>query len=526
MDDFRGSESSLPLLIVQVDGTQDETTGDFYYRTYAPGVGMAYCEDISVINLIYFHRLRRDTMLDADVLVLNNICDADLLPVIKNRKSLGRPTVYELCDDLWALPATNPMRAFYDQSNNLLLIKRLANYCNALQFSSPELEKKFGYLNPHTRVFPNHILEVPRERGRTAHSGVVVGWGGSIGHLQDMARIADRLVRWVLSRDGVQLCLMCDDPIWRLFDALPADRKRWFATGSLTDYYSFLSRVDIGIAPLDDIPFNRSRSDVKFIEYAAHGVVPVVQATGPYLFSVEHGRTGFLYRSADELISTLDSLVDSASLRLRIAASARAYVLRERVFVERARDRVEFYRGLVSASNGGRGLSKRKSAGMLERLCSCAGAVKRGRHLLLGATRYERLLQAGILAADPSNPSEANGMFEEALRIEPSLYFPYLFGAFVSGDPVRSLERAVEMEPLSIVSRIHLGKAYLSKGMNADAVRSFKAAAEIFPEYELPFIECANCLRQMGMEQAGVDLLKKALDLIPPVLRGPETRAP
>ena len=92
-------------------------------------------------------------MRDADVLILNNICDADLLPVIRDRKAHGKPTVYELCDDLWALPPSNPMRAFYDQSNNMLLIKRLAHYCDALQFSSPELERKFGYLNPNSAFF-------------------------------------------------------------------------------------------------------------------------------------------------------------------------------------------------------------------------------------------------------------------------------------------------------------------------------------------------------------------------------------
>ena len=60
----------------------------------------------------------------------------------------------------------------------MLLIKRLAHYCDALQFSSPELERKFGYLNPKTRVFPNQILESPPERNQRAEAAVVrVGWG-------------------------------------------------------------------------------------------------------------------------------------------------------------------------------------------------------------------------------------------------------------------------------------------------------------------------------------------------------------
>ncbi len=100
--------SDSALLIVQVDSPQDETIGDFYYRTYAPGAGMARCEGVHVVNFTYYHRLRHELMLDADVLVLNNICDADLLPVIRDRKTRNKLTVYELCDDLEALPPAIP----------------------------------------------------------------------------------------------------------------------------------------------------------------------------------------------------------------------------------------------------------------------------------------------------------------------------------------------------------------------------------------------------------------------------------
>ncbi|MGA3113772.1 MAG: glycosyltransferase [Syntrophobacteraceae bacterium] len=531
-----------PLLIAQVDSTQDEATGDFYYRTFAPGVGMAHCEGVHVVNLIYYHRLRHELMLDADVLVLNNICDADLLPVIRYRKARGKLTVYELCDDLEALPATSPMQAFYRQSNNLLLIKRLAHYCDALQFSSPELKRKYGYLNHKCCVFPNQVLIAPPERTQKPQETVTVGWGGSVGHLHDMAKISDRLIHWIMSRDGVRLYLMCADSIWELFEALPGDRKRRFATGSLDDYYSFVSLLDIGIAPLEDTPFNRSRSDVKFLEYAAHGVVPVLQATGPYLPSVKQGRTGFFFNTPDELISTLDHLVSDASVRVSVSASAREYVLRERHYLDRGKDRVEFYRSLLPAKHllswtdqgereedriiaaGEKGCEHPggRAANTFERLCKCAGAKKTGRHLLLSSTRYELLLQAGILASDPSNPSKAWRMFREAMEIETSIYMPYLFGAFVSRDPIRTLKRALQRNPRSIVSSIHLGKAYLSKGMLTEAIESFKAAADIFPEYELPYIECAGCLHKMGLERDATALLKKAIDLIPKAIREPQ----
>ncbi len=511
-----------PLLIAQVDSTQDETIGDFYYRTIAPGVGMACCEGVHVVNLVNFHRLRPELMLDADVLVLNNICDADLLPVIRDRKARGKLTVYELCDDLGALSPSNPMRAFYRQTNNLLLIKRLAHYCDALQFSSPDLKMKYGYLNRTCCVFPNQML-LARLPARRQKSGdrIAVGWGGSVGHLDDMARISERLIHWIMSRDNVHLYLMCADPIWELFEALPEDRKRRFAPGSLDDYYRFVSHLDIGLAPLEDTAFNQSRSDVKFLEYAACGAVPVVQATGPYLLSVKQGRTGFLFNTPDELISTLEHLASDASLRIAVSASARQYVLQERNYLDHGKDRVEFYRGLIAAGNYACNLPGGRAESTFARLSNCAGAQQTGRHLFLSSTRYELLLQAGILALGSSNPSAAWSMFQEAIEMEPSIYLPYMFGAFVSHDPIRTLKNAIERNSCSIVSWISLGRAYacLSKGGTEKAIESFNAAARIFPEYELPYIECANYLKKKGFEKEGIALLKKAIDLIPEVIK-------
>lgn len=507
-----------PLLIAQVDSTQDESTGDFYYRTLVPGVGMAHREGVYVVNLVYFHRLRHELMRDADVLVLNNICDADLLPVIRDRKARGKLTVYELCDDLEALPDTNPMQAFYRQSSNLLLIKRLAHYCDALQFSSSELSAKYGYLNRTNCVFPNQILGAPPERTKKPEKTVIIGWGGSIGHLHDMAKISGLLINWIMTRDNVELYLMCPDSIWGLFDALPQDRKRRFAPGSIDDYYSFLSHLDIGLAPLEDTAFNRSRSDIKFVEYAAHGVVPVVEATGPYLLSVKHGGTGFLFHTPEELITTLDHLVSHPHLMAGVSASAREYALSERNCIDHGKERVEFYR-MLAAGDKDLTMPANRAEKTFANLCNCEGARRTGRHLLLSATRYELLLQAGILSSDPSNPSRAWEMFLEAARMEPSSYLPYLFGAFVSNDPVGTLKKAIEKDPRSIVSRIHLGKAYWSRGMPAEALESFKAAAGAFPDYELPYIESANCLHSMGLERDGADLLKRAVGLIPKAIR-------
>lgn len=508
--------NKTPLLVVQVDVTQNESLGDFHYRTYAPGIGMAQCDGVYAVNLVYVNRYGSELMREADILVLNNICDADVLPIIRDRKSRGKLTLYELCDDLDEIPPSSPVRGFYAQPKNMLLVKRLANYCDALQFSSPELFRKYGYLNDYAVIFENQMLSIPPERPRNPKDRVIVGWGGSAGHLQDMANISECLAGWILSRSDVQLYLMGSESIRDLFRKLPENKIRYFAPGPLEQYYDFMSRLDIGIAPLEDTPFNRARSDIKFLEYAAYGVAPVVQAAGPYLYSVRNGRTGILFAATDGLISALDYLVANPSERRAISANAREYALRERNQLTRGRDRIDYYRNLMSAKRDSVSLSGSRAIHVFDKMSNCQGAKRTGRHLHLSSTRYELLLQQGLLASDPG---EARDIFREAAAMEPSLYVPHLYGSPVAADPVAALKKAAELNPESIVSWIHLGKVHSSRKMIAEAVESFNTAASIFPGYELPYIECAGVLKEHGLKKDAVELMKKAIETIPWVIR-------
>jgi len=91
---------------------------------------------------------------------------------------------------------------------------------------------------------------------------------------------------------------------------LPAEQYRFRPNGTLAEYQQFLDEVDIGVVALTDNPFNRGRTALKWEEFAASGVVGVVARGGPYDAVVDHGKTGFLFASFDELEAVLDSLQD------------------------------------------------------------------------------------------------------------------------------------------------------------------------------------------------------------------------
>jgi hypothetical protein len=474
-------------LIAQLDAMHASRGGDWYYRTFAPGRALAGLEGVHVISVDLAHRQLPAILEHADVLVCNGVCSADLLPVMADRRRAGRLSVFEINDDVQAMQPSNPLAGFFAQPENLRLFRRLAQLADAVQYSVPELERLYGSLNRRGCVLKNQLLAPPPLRARAATAELRVGWGGSAGHLADMAEVAPALMTFVGRHPDVTLELMCSDRIWQLFDALPEARKRRTQVGSIEDYYAFVSRLDIGIAPNRDMGFNRARSDVKFLEYAAFGAVPLVQRLTPYLASVVHGENGFLFGGTAELIAQLEHLVQGQA--------------------DHAPEQLAFYTGLLPIAPGG---DAERCFGELSTL---EGAELCGRHLVLSHTRYESLLHDGLLALQ-SERHRARGAecLREARRLEPEQALPdLLLGSQLDSEP--ELRSAVAKQPRSVQAALALGQHLLARGQFKAALERFLAAAELAPGYEMPFAHAAEAMRRLGARAEAAEFERLAQDM-------------
>ena len=504
------SKNKIPLIIAQVEPPQNEGSGDYFYRTHSPGIAMAQDDSVRVINITNQHRYKTEIMTRADVLILKNICDPDILPLIRGRKEQRKLTVYEIADDLNALQTWNPVYFFFKNKQNLDLGFRLASSCNALQVTSPELKRLYGHLNKNCKVFPNQVLNIPPEKPLKKDSELVIGWGGSHGHMEDMTEIARPLINWINTMPNVSLHLMCSEPIWKLFDALPQNKKRWTLPGSLDDYYNFLKTIDIGFAPLKDSAFNRSRSDIKFLEYAISGIAPVMAHIEPYIESVNVGKTGLLFKNSGELIVNLNLLSRDPSLAQNIAKEARQYVLRERQELEHGQDRLNFYRENLKLTNRDNDQIA-KGNEWFEELSKLEGASINERHLQLKATRFENLLHDGLLAMQIHRDMQlAFKIFEEAAALEPENYLTFMFAASITPDPIACLCKALKQEPHSIRTWVLLGEEFERAKKVKDALECYESAINVYPDYELPHLKIGTLLKKLGREPQANQFFKKA----------------
>ena len=191
-------------------------------------------------------------------------------------------------------------------------------------------------------MFPNGIFELPPMRNFSDpdHLTLFFGalnrgadWAPLMPALNEVARaVGDRLRFHVLYDEA-------------FFNALETPHKRFDPMADYASYMRMLGEADIALMPLEDTEFNRSKSDLKFIE-ASSARVASLASNVVYGDTIQNGKTGLIFRDAMELRAGLLRLLAYPEATRKIADAARAYVARERMLAYQVTARTEWYRSL------------------------------------------------------------------------------------------------------------------------------------------------------------------------------------
>jgi glycosyltransferase involved in cell wall biosynthesis len=331
---------------------QSYGSGDWLHRIAWPAAALG--DHLRVASVQTTHRQALQAALAARLLVIKMVVDPLMEEIILRRRQLGRATLYEISDDFTAFPPSLPLHAFYSRPEQQVLARRLAALADGVQFSSHGLQQKFADLNPLHVVMPNQIDRMPAALPPRQHRPrMVIGWSGSIGHLEDGRAVAESLAAWP-DRRRAEVAVMAAPPIIELFRQADL-RLRSSATGNMAKYLAWLRRLDLGIAWLEDSEFNRGRSDGRFLEFAMSGVVTVASAVGPWRHTIRDGENGFLFATSSELGLLLSRLLGDPALINRVRQTAFQEVATTRTHRQGAIERLAFYRRWLTHSTTGGG---------------------------------------------------------------------------------------------------------------------------------------------------------------------------
>jgi len=213
---------------------------------------------------------------------------------------------------------------------------------HAVQTSTPALASILRGLNPEVALFPNTIRNLPDVRN-FGEPNVVTLFFGALNREKDWAPFIP-VLNAVAEKAGERLrfSVVHDQ---QFFEVLHTPHKQFTPTCDHDTYMNLLGQSEISFMPLGDTPFNRAKSDLKFIEAGACRVASLASPI-VYADSIEDGRTGVLFRSPEELRDRLLRLVAMPELARNLGDAARHYVANERMMAYQVNARIAWYRSL------------------------------------------------------------------------------------------------------------------------------------------------------------------------------------
>jgi SAM-dependent methyltransferase len=213
---------------------------------------------------------------------------------------------------------------------------------HAIQTSTLAMAEALRKYNPEIAVFPNAVGSLPEVRNFADPKATTMffgalnrehDWSPFMPTLNAVAGMAGERLKFQVVHDR------------SFFDALETPHKTFTPTCDYETYLGILGRSDISFMPLADTPFNRAKSDLKFIEAAACRVAALASSV-VYSNSIEDGRTGLLFRDPVEFHARLLRLLAMPEMAREMADAARRTVINDRMLAYQVAPRIAWYRSL------------------------------------------------------------------------------------------------------------------------------------------------------------------------------------
>lgn len=227
-----------------------------------------------------------------------------------------KPIIYQLDDPLF-VPYKSPSNGYLSYLKFFGKIKEIIRVSKVVIANS-------SHIRDYSLQFNKNVWQVPSivdtdkfvyEPFPENMERVCVGWSGSPTTLKNLKLVEGPLGE--ISRAG-----FCDIHFigGTDFDLAGVDftAQNWNGETEAED----LRRMQIGLVPLPDAPWNKYKFIMKTAQYMALGIVPVgtPMASNPEV--IRHGENGFLAGSDEEWVKYLTILVEDSKLRNKMSKVA------------------------------------------------------------------------------------------------------------------------------------------------------------------------------------------------------------
>jgi len=240
------------------------------------------------------------------------------------------PYIYDLDDNFFEITGNSDIALYHRSPARLALLKRYVAGANLVRVYSDELLVRIQEINPNVEKVtgPIDLRLIPETTNRPNHGRTRLVYATSRSGDDEFEDVyVPPLIR-ILGEYSGQI----EMHFWGHQPQKLRGRDGVHYHSPIWDYDRFLhefakSAYDIGLAPMHDDTFSRSKSNNKFREYGGCGIAGVYSRVKVYTDCIEDGETGLLAaNNPEEWHSAIVRLIEDEQLRKRIQRKSREYV--------------------------------------------------------------------------------------------------------------------------------------------------------------------------------------------------------
>lgn len=294
--------------------------GCTYYRCYLP---MAIANQTARLGMPTWDKNRgfgiRESQTSGifgfNIIVLKLVMDAAAVHQIPVAQSLGQKIIVDIDDFHDGLTPAN--RAYHvtdpelNKQANREHYSKIIAAADAVTVSTPFLFDYYRQQRDNVFMVRNGVNMHQFEKRKHRNTNPVLGWAGAIAYRnEDLEQLRDWLPA-LLEEHDLMFHHAGHDPNAPSFAEIVGIDTRRVTTSPIVPIHQYAAglQFDIGIVPLNDIPFNHAKSNIKGLEYAAAGI-PFVASDLPEYRNLHESGVGFIAETPDEWTTQVTTLLD------------------------------------------------------------------------------------------------------------------------------------------------------------------------------------------------------------------------
>lgn len=246
------------------------------------------------------------------------------------QEKMGVNLVMDMDDDIFNIaPYNHVYNEMYGDPMKIPLFKSFLEQHDYMTVTTKPIKSSLKKESGHSRkldisIIPNYIdLELYKKQEKVEDDVVTIVYQGGSTHIGDILyNDFFAAISYILGKYKGKVRF----EMFGVMKGLPYESLPYTTyIGGCNDYLEYVSTFlekskhwDIGVAPLENIEFNESKSFIKPMEYGSQGISVVVSDYGSYRGFIDHGVNGYKARTTKDWIDYLSLLIDRKSKRKEI----------------------------------------------------------------------------------------------------------------------------------------------------------------------------------------------------------------